>query len=447
MITTLAIRSNPSSPRDASSRRSSDATSDASNNERSIATDSLSETSTIAHEQLPFEEYKYQVQQLCELLWPTTPKSHFAIERLIGGSYNRITGIKMSCQPNKPSSKELILRVPRSEWDARIDRDVAILRYVCQHTQVPVPHIEKYDITNQNPVKSPYMVQTRIPGIDLNSACAGVGLTEQQWCTVAQQLGIIMLQLQNATSTKPGIIEESRGWGLAEGFKVVPFEVKTPVSGPDRLEKLKAERAAGCQQTSSPRAFRSILHWFAFQFGSWKAIDLKRDPAGILHTGYPDRLVKVAIQMQEMGVFDKNEYCLCHLDLAARNIMTDISKDGDLTISGILDWDSAVMAPWFVSYKPPKFLWADPFDDYECDTDEARAQDIPTLASDQAIKRAFEETVGKEFLLYSYKPQYRLARQLYHLAVSGLHSNEHAKAAKLLIKEWATVYEDLKAEG
>lgn len=41
-----------------------------------------------------------------------------------------------------------------------------------------------------------------------------------------------------------------------------------------------------------------------------------------------------------------------------RNIMMDIDIDNSLTIPGILDWDSAVIAPKFVGCVPVMWIWA-----------------------------------------------------------------------------------------
>ena len=267
----------------------------------------------------------------------------------------------------------------------------------------------KYDLTDNNALNSPYMFQSRIPGVDLHSVCQGQGLTDEQWCTVARQLGRIVLQLLKATSSNLGVIEEPTRFRLVHGFNSIPLDIKSPFRGSNQYENSKVERQAELRPTASLKAFRSILRWFAFQFGNRKGFNLQRDPPSILCQSYPDQLVKAPDQMSKVVLFGNNEYCFCHLDLAARNTIAEVSKKGTLAITGILDWDSAVMAPEFVSYAPLMFLWAHLFDDYEGDTDETRAQKLSILGSDQPIKRAFEETVSREFLHYAYGPQSRLS--------------------------------------
>lgn len=131
-----------------------------------------SETSTIAHEQTPFIDFKLQVLKLCHLLWPPAPKrplskqsprpsgnrfsgllksrklgrlkpsspatpdetfkylsKKFIVERMNGGTFNRVIGITV-IDPNAGRPEQLILRVPRIAWMSRPDREVATLRYV-----------------------------------------------------------------------------------------------------------------------------------------------------------------------------------------------------------------------------------------------------------------------------------------------------------------------------
>ena len=96
--------------------------------------------------------------------------------------------------------------------------------------------------------------------------------------------------------------------------------------------------------------------------------------------------------MDGLGFLGNDENCVCHLDLLGtpRNIMADIKADGGLSITGILDWDSAAFAPRFVGCAPPMWLWA--WD--EEGEDEKRANDNPSAPEDQEIKRIFEEIVG-----------------------------------------------------
>lgn len=151
---------------------------------------------------------------------------------------------------------------------------------------------------------------------------------------------------------------------------------------------------------------------------------------------YIDCLVSVALQMDRMGFLGDDTYCLCHLDLnhAPRNIMVDSQQDG--TTAAILDWDSAIFAPKFVSCTPPMWIWS--WDDEE-DEDEKKANDTPSTPERSELKHLFENAVGQGFLQYAYEPHYRLARKLFEFALHGIHSNEGMSEADELIREWSSL--------
>lgn len=61
-----------------------------------------------------------------------------------GGTLNRIICITV-IDPSADRPEQLILRIPRIAWMSRPDREVATLRYVRQHSSVPVPPVKAFD--------------------------------------------------------------------------------------------------------------------------------------------------------------------------------------------------------------------------------------------------------------------------------------------------------------
>ena len=148
--------------------------------------------------------------------------------------------------------------------------------------------------------------------------------------------------------------------------------------------------------------------------------------------------------MDAAGLFgDDVFFTLCHLDLAPRNIMADIDRTSNaLRITGVLDWDSAVFAPNFMNCEPPSWIWAWPDDDDESESDDfedIHANDEPATPEDQELKRKFEEVMGKDMVKFFHMPQYRLARSLFRLAMSGMRGNNPYDRADRLIQEWDTL--------
>lgn len=116
-------------------------------------------------------------------------------------------------------------------------------------------------------------------------------------------------------------------------------------------------------------------------------------------------------------------------------IMVDI-RDNFLSVSDILDWDSAVFAPQFVGCVPPMWIWAW---NAEEDEDEAHANDTPRSLKQQELKRLFEDAVGERFLRFAYLPQYRIARRLFKFAQQEMNSSWHFEDADRLVSEWAAM--------
>ena len=440
-----------------------------------------SETSTLAHEQTPFIDFKLQVLELCHRLWPSAPKStlseqsttasghrfsgllksrkllrrkssspntsnetskdilkDFIIERMKGGTFNRIIGITV-IDPSADCPEQLILRTPRIAWMSRPDREVATLRYVRQHSSVPVAHVKAFDFNPDNPLKDPYVVQSRIAGTDLRTAIQN-DLSHEQWCAVARQVGRILLQFQAMTSPVPGLIEEVTKEDGLRAFTVKPFDIKPPFEKDWALKQ-----ASPLFNADNSRALeyykKSTLDFFLAQFGRWRAEELRINPTEILHPHFMERLAAAASQMDRLGCLGCNKNCLSHLDLAAQNIMVEVDSDKSITITGVLDFDSAVFAPTFVSCYPPWWLWQDETQPGDAMEDESQSNETPPDPELVEIKHIFEETVGDDFLRYAYQPKFRLARKLFKIACHGNSSNETWKKIEEFLSEWDAFYE------
>ena len=444
----------------------------------------ISLTSTVEYDQTPFDQYTHQVKELCQLLFPPSSKAfqdikssridrllaknrlagmllikrsrsaqasastkEFFITRLRGGGFNRIIGITAKHSTDE-DPMELILRVPRFD-NARHDREIAVLRFIRHHTPIPVPEIKHVDFTSDNPLKQCYVIQNRITGHNLQDRINPTfypNLNHEQKCTFAKEFALQLLELHYIMHPFPGLIEGSVGSDNNLAFTVRPFDLRSSFgyqSEPDLTTKLPFFQIRPFVKDWEPPETlppeQSTFYFMNAQFGRWKARELRCDPASIGWSKHYDRLVTMAGQMEALGFLGNDENCVCHLDLlgAPRNIMADIRSDGSLKITGILDWDSAVFAPRFVGCAPPMWLWA--WDDEE--EDEKHANDTPSKPEDQEIKKIFEETIGDWFLLYAYTPEYRLARELFRFAKSGIGSSTENEEVEQLLKEWNTVYE------
>ena len=377
----------------------------------------VSDTSTLVYSHEPYDTYQSKVIQLCHDLWPTLYQE-YSLERMKGGSFNRIIGID-GFGTDPLNRTRLILRVPRWE-DDRIDREVATLRFIRSRTTIPVPSVFAFDITSNNALNSSYMIQNRINGINLRSTYPD--LSHQQKCSLAAQWGRLLLDLHSVSSPVVGLIESSDKSTYDKDFKVVQFDMNDFKGIASDASFLSAD---------VPRN-DTILVTLETRFSRWKAYTLSLDKDDLFGSDIMDNLTTVAREMDDKGYFDDNRIVLCHLDLEPRNVI--ISLEPEVSISGILDWDSAVFAPIFMTCAPPFWLWG--WNDEE-DEDEKKANDTPLTLELREIKQTFEDVVGAKILKYTYGPQYRLARKLFQFAIFGMTSSETIQESFELVEEWA----------
>jgi aminoglycoside phosphotransferase (APT) family kinase protein len=151
-----------------------------------------------------------------------------------------------------------------------------------------------------------------------------------------------------------------------------------------------------------------------------------------------DRFCAMALELDAGGWLVNSHYSLAHLDLAPRNILVDPTSDTQLPIiTGILDWDSAILAPMFMSCAPPLWIWG--WQDDE-DEDERTANNEPPTLEARQLKLLFEKAAGPDYMRLAYDPAYRLARRLVRFAFEGVRSNEHFKEAQTMLQEWAETH-------
>ena len=417
-----------------------------------------SETSTLKYTVEPFTEFRAKVEKLCDILWPPpksfsrrvakrlranrllrsitpTPKGPI-VERLKGGDYNRITSISLPSSYGNATSK-LILRTSRwEECAGRPDRDVAILDFVSQRTKILVPEVIAKDFSNDNALGMPYVVQSRVPGSDLDSMWEE--LSHQQRCMIACEMGLVIKSLLSVESTVPGLIDAaSADTVFADYPNIVPFELRD--SSGDLIEDSTVSGDMATPQTTG--------EFFKTMFGKWHAYTLDDDDR---ETELFKELLETVRDMDNMGAFPTDMHCLCHVDLHSRNVMAEVQPDDAIKITAVLDWDEAVFAPKFVNCQPPWWLWKEDGDErldengfetwpYELPSPKG----FPATPENQELKRLFEEHAGAEYRYLATDTGSRLGRVLFILARDGLNSNEHFMAADKVVSEWKEVRKSL----
>ncbi|KAI0547874.1 kinase-like domain-containing protein [Xylaria curta] len=389
-----------------------------------VDADSKSDSSSLVYDHEPFATFQLRTRELGQKLWPNAAPGDIIVERLRGGGYNRIIGLTHLAD-------EYVLRVPRFEF-SDIRNDVAALHFVHHFTTITAPKVIQFDETDQNELGRPFLIQNRIPGTNLLSTYPI--LSHPQRCRVAHELGTVFAHMLAVKSSTAGVF-------------------MLPLHG--NSEEAQVNIAPLCDKSAESYSFSSSTNTTAANTVLQLLTDCvqaKKD--GFLIQGpparyrvdveYMDRFITMASELDEDGWLANHHYSLAHLDFAPRNILVNPTSDMQLPIvSGILDWDNAILAPMFMSCQPPLWIWGWKDDE---DEDERTANEEPPTAEARQLKKLFEDAAGPDYLRLAYQPAYRLARQLVSLIINGLRSNEDLYGADAMLKEWEAIRNEPRTE-
>ena len=296
--------------------------------------------------------------------------------------------------------------------------------YFAGRLAIPVPAVTAFDAAAENALGVPYMIQNRVIGTNLYSCFPT--LPHSQQVQIARELGAIFRQMLDVRSPVGGrvVLDGKKG-----ATRIAPIRWRKD-DGDDDDDN---SNTASEQQQTPPQ--QSPYQWLSTLFAAEHAAD----PSGTLWSEF-DRM---AHELDAGGWFSQVWYSLAHLDLAPRNILINeaASLENALCarrpiITAVLDWDSAVLAPCFLSCYPPLWLWGWRDDE---DEDERTANDDPGTPQGRQLKMQFEEAAGTNYVRFAYGAPYRLARRLVRFAIDGLRSNEDYKEATAMLREWAQV--------
>ena len=459
----------------------------------------VSATRTECEEHTPFAEFAWSVQQLCKEFWPRSYQD-ITITRLNGGSFNRIIGlsVKPSVAPSRVtfstfskgqhgspevSTENYILRVSRDD-ESDLSHQIANLFYVQTHTTLPVPRILTFDLGSDNSLERPYTLQQRIPGVPLNTVIkdltfsqrmdlvreianivkqtqsvessvagklgfpkrtrrtipslsdsgAGSPATQQEQVLLKEKLALMTVGLsKEKAATENAFDEEKTKIDIVDTLQVLHFDLNTAFSTDDPYN--------GVVNTIKSSRGRSVLFFLNFQLVRHMLQNLENCPGDIVRVSIYRQLMQVVSEMDEELFLGEDVFNLFHGDLEPRNIMVYICDVGKLHVSGIIDWDLTAFVPRAVSCLAPRWVWRH---DGNLDSHEREGEEDPTDTEQMALKQAFDNLVGDDFVEMAYEPQFALLRRLFRLAISGLVYTEHFTAAQSILDEWLKLKESLR---
>lgn len=140
-----------------------------------------------------------------------------------------------------------------SEPGTKPNREVALLNFIRRNSSIAVPEPVNHDFGSDSQLQSPYVIQHRILGQDLDKHWNN--LAQAQRCIVAKVVGQTIKALLSMESSVAGVLEASN---INEHESVVEFEVE----GEDDGDMLSNQ---------SPRAAQTTYDFLKMRFNRWRA--------------------------------------------------------------------------------------------------------------------------------------------------------------------------------
>ncbi|KNG44613.1 hypothetical protein TW65_08538 [Stemphylium lycopersici] len=402
--------------------------------------DEASVAATVLYEQEPFDTFQHTVREFAMKHFHRD-SSEVTIEKMKGGSYNRVIGINITSKPKTTSfhwlksylglgktteePKRYILRIPRMGVEGDdvddiqrkdMERDVTTMTVAESRLPLPVAKVESYNLTMDNVFGRPYMIQTRHPGRNLaNDLWKDLNI-EQKKC-VAQKI----------TNLAPIIasIEGPTGDVAFEALSLPPCE-------PVRVNAFRAPDKHANEPTSKPATELDPFDYLLKRCKQWYDFE-KGDNSFLEDFWYKFAVITKSLEARG---FLEGPCVYVHGDLKPHNILAEVRSETDVEITGIIDWDFAVIAPEFMAYRAPFWLWT-PEDMNRAEVDkEATANIEPVNEEGRALKEVFLNHVSEKYKMFAFAPEAMLARRMFLILQEGMRSTWNYEEAESVIREW-----------
>lgn len=355
------------------------------------APEALATQSGVRPQAEPFETFQHKVIALRDLLWPGRD---VIVEDLAGGGYNRIIGITITIKeisepdtqsddslwesickllkrskrcltkfkpvlrpaipkikPDLPhmrnNTAEYILRVPHQTQLVNLQHQAALFEFANRlSASWEVPTAKYLDNTSNNPLRMPFVVQNRVPGMNLDQLWDN--LNQQQKISLGKEIGKVFRDISKHSVFVPGTIDPT---SITEksGTKLRVFE---HVYG--RVVKVDGGIQKLILNEHVPATRRwPVLDVHRSRFESWKVVNR--------HPLYPDigpytKLTRIAEEIESSWSLD-HRFFISHNDFYPRNIMAWVHSESEARITGVVYWDLVDIAPAVVAFQPPWWVW------------------------------------------------------------------------------------------
>ena len=266
------------------------------------------------------------------------------IDKYTCGAYNLVFEIRFddgiswiarlrSASPMQVVSQELVFESPKYKQHIT-ESEIATMKYVRQHTTIPVPEVYSYDTGTDNPAKSPYILMECIHGWRTPARLAD--LSEDILRKVLDQLAMVLVQLSALQFSKIGYLHTDD----ASGYRIDSMVDR-------RGKKMGPFSTAG-----------DYYRWRADQplnRSNESLIDIQ----DALFNCY---LYQLSLPFLSNGINKEGPFPLAHNDLGVHNALFD----EDWKLVGVIDWSGACVVPWESFAQFPGGVMLGPYLQHEC---------------------------------------------------------------------------------
>jgi len=206
---------------------------------------------------------------------------------------------------------------------AKEESEIATIRYIKQHTSIPVPEIYYQDLNPKNGVGAAYVLMERLPGRHLYKSWDDMSLDHKR--VALSEIASVIAQLTSLEFDQIGCLTQN---GLG------------PIINP-------------CFETSRG-PFSSTLEYLQ-SFVSTTSITSSPQLGDLLG----QIRVELAKRLQDQNTTDslKPPFCMIHADFDAQNMLFLDAPDGTgPKLSGLIDFEYAYTGPIYFLYEYPIFI-------------------------------------------------------------------------------------------
>ncbi|KAF2132868.1 hypothetical protein P153DRAFT_364127 [Dothidotthia symphoricarpi CBS 119687] len=311
--------------------------------------------------------------------------------------------------------------VPHNSQKVDVKRSIANLYAIEPHLALPIPRVLKFDLTTNNPLGQPYVIQHRLRGYSLEklweylnpkqmvSAVREITkLVEMTAAVVAPGAGLV--QSDNFPTTKASVFE-------LEKFPIPSLRDVHPMVN-------KTNKAA-----TEPALPQIPIEFLIEQCDRWREIEPDACTGSEEKTWR--KFIAIARSLNIDGWLDLT-FHLVHGELVPKNILAVVKDSSSIEITGIVGWSSTYFAPKFEVYRAPFWAW-DGQDGETIDTDPPNAVDVP-------LKKAFCKTASEEYIRFAFSPEAAIARRVFRVLRNGMQGKEQQSYAYDVVAKWETLH-------